>query len=496
MEKIFTNYNGTRNNGNNLSQHKFDYKYSEALITGSIAISLRTKVLAFSIFLYYFIENGTLGLFSEKSYMVFRGMRLSDLILYALVGYTAFCFREYQDLFKSKIFLMVKIFLLYLVLEFFISAIRYKFNIIEYFFRLKGVWSSFLIFPFMLLIKRDGLVFLAKLIFPVAIVSNILYIMTALTGNLYLPDVTIILQRLPGDMEVFRVFGGTFFGELFLFGFIYYWMCRKFRWYQLFLVIFFSIPHILAFGRGAWTNIVFTIFVIIFLQFLKKKNFRIIFRQGIIITLLAIALIICFIKFVPRSDYYIDALGERILQGKDDVTYGEGTYGTRLDLQNGSLVNLWYNSNWFLGIGMHPMWVNRPETREEQVYYGAFSDVAWPSVLAAYGLIGLGLAISIQFKYIKTAYKLLKKIKENNIYTLILTIMFAKMVFDTFISYSFLFTSISLWGLYLSLNFYFPAFIYLYEKHKTDEKNINEPNIILKDRYKHKYKYANNKSIQ
>src|SRR5207253_2042387 len=124
----------------------------------------------------------------------------------------------------------------------------------EYAFRLKGLWSSFLVFPFLLLYKRNGLGFFIKILFPVAIISNVLYILTALTGIAFLPDITIISQRLPGEIVVYRVYGGTFFGEMFFLGFVYMWITRKFRFWQLFLVLLFLLPHILAFGRAAWAN--------------------------------------------------------------------------------------------------------------------------------------------------------------------------------------------------------------------------------------------------
>lgn len=189
--------------------------YSENFMKEELYLNLKARILAISIFLYYFIENGTMGLVPQKYYMVYRNMRLSDFLLYSMIVYSLFCWKEYRELFKSKSFLFVKIILLYYVFEFAVSSFRYGFNPIEYFFRLKGIWTSFLVFPFMLLVKRNGFNFLIKIIFPVAIISNLLYIITALTGIPFLPDVSIVKQRLPGDIEVFRVFGGTFFGELF-----------------------------------------------------------------------------------------------------------------------------------------------------------------------------------------------------------------------------------------------------------------------------------------
>jgi hypothetical protein len=122
--------------------------YSENLFKENLVVSIRARVLAFVIFLYYFIENGTMGLVPQKYYFVYRNVRISDLLLYALIVYSLICWKEYKILFKSKPFLIVKIFLLYLLFEFGVSYIRYEFNPIEYFFRLKGVWASFLVFAF------------------------------------------------------------------------------------------------------------------------------------------------------------------------------------------------------------------------------------------------------------------------------------------------------------------------------------------------------------
>ena len=200
--------------------------YSENFYKEELVLNLRARVLAICIFLYYFIENGTMGLVPQKYYMVYRSVRLSDMLLYGMIVYSFFFWREYEDLFKSKSFLVIKILLAYYLFEFAVSAFRYGFSPIEYFMRLKGIWTSFLVFPYLLLLKRGGFGFLIKLIFPVAIVSNLLYVITALTGIPFLPDVSIIRQQLPGDIEVFRVFGGTFFGELFFLGIVYFWITK------------------------------------------------------------------------------------------------------------------------------------------------------------------------------------------------------------------------------------------------------------------------------
>src|SRR5438046_10556565 len=104
------------------------------------------------------------------------------------------------------------------------------------------LWSSFLFLPFILLYQRIGVLFLIKIFFPVAVISNILYILSALTGIPFMPDTSIITQTLPGGIEIFRVYGGTFYGDLFYLGFIYFWITKRFRAWQIFPVILFIIP--------------------------------------------------------------------------------------------------------------------------------------------------------------------------------------------------------------------------------------------------------------
>jgi hypothetical protein len=456
------------NNGSDsrFSKHNHVRNYSEGFIRETLITNIRTRLLAIAIFLFYFIENGTLGLIPQKFYMVYRNVRLSDIILYGLVIYSLINYKEYRDLFKSKSFLIAKLILAYLLFEFVVSAIRYGFNPVEYFFRLKGVWTSFLVFPYLLLIKRNGINFLIKIIFPVAIISNLLYVLTALTGIPFLPDVSIFKQRLPGDIEVFRVYGGTFFGELFYLGFVYYWITRKFRWWQMVLVILFIIPHILAFGRSAWAGFAFTILLMIVFNSLKKKNFKILFRQAFILVALGLFLFVSFIKFIPESDFYLDALEARLFQGQDDYKYSEGTYGTRILTQNASLLDLWSKNDLFLGIGMHPLWVVGPETKEELIYYGAFCDVVWPSILAAYGLIGFLLYGYLQIYYIYLSIKILKRAPNENLYTLLVMLLLAKLIFDLTFTSSYVLFSTGLWGFFLAMNIYIPVLVYSYEEQK------------------------------
>lgn len=471
MQKTFINnlrFKGGSGGQDRFSKQDYLRTYSENFLRDELKINLRARILAFAIFLFYFIENGTLGLIPQKFYMVYRNIRISDLILYGLIIYSFFCIREYKDLFKSRSFLLPKIILAYFLFEFGVSAIKYGFNPIEYFFRLKGLWQSFLIFPFMLLIKRNGLNFFIKIVFPIAVISNLLYVLSALTGIPFLPDVSIYKQRLPGDIEVFRVFGGTFFGELFYLGIVYYWITRRFRLWQLPLVVLFVVPHILAFGRSAWVSFAFTILLMIVFNSLKKKNFKLLFRQAIILIIMGLFLSVSFIKLIPESDYYLEALEARIFQGQDDLKYSEGTYGTRILTQNAALLNLWANSDWVFGIGMHPMWVVKPESREEQIYYGAFCDVVWPSVLAAYGLVGFILCGILQFYYIYLCIKLLKRARDENILSLFIMLLLSKLIFDLVFTYSFVLFSTGLWGFFLTMNLYIPILVSVYEQQRKE----------------------------
>ncbi len=473
IEKIKTTVIREKNSASSKFGRDLNVIYSETAMSGRIAFNLRGAILAFAFFIYFFVNNGTLGLFPENWYIYYRSIRLSDLIEYCLIIYSFIKIREYSDLFTSKSLILPKIFLGYILFEFFWSALSYHFDVIEYFFRLKGLWSSFLIFPFLLLLKRGGLPYLIKIIFPFAVISNFLYIMTALTGVAFLPDVSITVLKLPFGLTVYRVFGGTFYGEQYMIGFIYFWMTKKFKFYQVFFVILFLIPHLLAFGRASWAAISFTIIAIFILGFYYKKNYKNLFRQSIIIVILLVTLIVGFIKLFPDSEYYIDALNERIFQGQEDVTYSEGTYDTRVHFQSDALVRLWLQSNIFVGVGMHPMWVVRPENYEEQVWYNAFCDVTWPGVLAAYGLIGFAIALCFQFYFIFVSAKLVFKLKEFSIYSFFLTTSLFGFIFSTFIIYSFSLISTGLWG-FATSNFSIAILVYVYEKCHKANININE----------------------
>jgi len=427
-------------------------------------LTLNAKLLAWGIFLIFFFENGTLGLIPKQFYFVYRNMRISDFLLYALTAYSLFNVKEFSKYYHSRALLLPKILLVYFLFQFVVSSIMYDYNFIELFFRLKGIWMCFLIFPFLLLIKRRALGYLIKIMLPVAIVSNFLYILSAITGVAFLPDIGISEQNLEGGLKVFRVYGGTFYGELFFLGFIYQWMTKKFRVYQLFLAILFIIPHILAFGRSAWVYFALTIILMLIWYAVKQKEFRVALRQIIIVTVLLSALLYTFTRFLPQSDYLIDALEARVAQGQEDYKYKEGTYGTRL-ANIAALITLWQSSNIFIGIGMHPLWVVRPETVEETIYAWGFSDVGWASVLTAYGLIGFLLAVLFQIYYLVLCLKIMKNSMHNDLLVFFVIVYFSRLIFDTFVNYSYSGLSVGLWG-FFSSTFYIAALVYKYENIK------------------------------
>jgi hypothetical protein len=460
---------------NTLRFHKNGYSSVNPEKTGYIGITdkinylpLNAKLLAWGIFLFFFIENGTIGLIPKNLYFIYRNVRISDFLLYFLTIYALFNIKEYAELYRSKTLIIIKVLIVYLFFQFIISSFLYDYNVLEFFFRLKNMWTTLLIFPYLLLLKRKGLPYLIKLILPVAIVSNVLYILSSVTGVAFLPEIGIEKQNLPGGFQVYRVFGGTFYGELFFLGFIYNWITDKFRLYQLFLVILFIIPHILAFGRAAWISLSFSIIIMLVWNSLRKKDFKIVLKQTVMFALLGIVLIYTFSRFIPQASYLTDALGARLTQGQEDVENKEGTYGTRIASTEALLV-LWSNSNIFFGIGMHPMWVVRPETVEENLYAWGFSDVRWASVLAAYGLVGFILAIVFQIYYAVISIKILKRPKQD-LQTFFVVMLFSTMLFDTFINYSFNLISVGLMGLGSLICLYVAVLIYKFENLKKDNQ--------------------------
>jgi hypothetical protein len=450
----------------------------------SMLLSKKARVLAWIIFLIFFIENGTLGILPRQFYMIHRTVRASDLLMYGVIIYSLFNAKEMAVLYNSRASIIIKIMLLYITMHFIGSVIFYKYDLVETFFRLKFIWASFLVFPFLLLLKRNALHYFIRILFPFAIVANLLYILSSLTGIAFLPDISIEKQSLPGGLQVYRVFGGTFFGELFFLGFIYYWITRKIKFYQLFFIILFMIPHILAFGRSAWIYLSFTIFVMFVWNMLKKKNFKIILRQLVLVTVIASALIYTFMRFIPKSDYLTEALGARIEQGQDDYKYQTGTYGSRLE-NTRVLLEYWLNTNMLIGIGMHPFWVIRPVTVEENIYGAGFSDVRWIGILVAYGLIGFVIAAAFQLYYFTISFKLLKKTNDYDIYIFFILTLFSKFIFDSVINYSYMLFTTSHLGLSFNLSFYMAVLIYKYEKYSETLQPHNKFNNRKNARSKH-----------
>lgn len=442
--------------------NKLNGFYSKGAV-GADYVPQKAKILAWVIFLVFFIENGTLGLLPANLYFVYRNVRISDLLIYGLIIYSFFQVSEFRDLFNSRTLILIKFLFFYLVFEFIVSAMSYDVNPLEYFFRLKGTWASFLVFPYLLLLKRGGQNYLFKIILPVAIISNIFYILSAISGIAFLPGMGISTQDIPGGFQVYRVYGGTFYGEFFFLAFIYIWLTQKFRFYQLVLLVLFVLPHILAFGRSAWVYFLFSIFIMFVWNTLRKRNFIVILRQVFVISIIFIAVIYGLGKFVPQSEYITEALGARVTQGESDYKYTEGTLGTR-SANIKALLELWQSSNILTGIGMHPMWVIKAITEEENIYAWGFSDVRWASVLAAYGIIGFLVAIIFQIYFFFLSIKILRKSDPKNILTFFMLMLFVTLLFDSLVNYSINLISITLWGLSYNLSFGVAVVVYQYEK--------------------------------
>jgi hypothetical protein len=430
---------------------------------GAGYVPQKAKILAWVIFLVFFIENGTLGLLPPNLYFIYRNVRISDILIYGLIVYSLFQVNEFRALFNSRALLIIKFLLFYLLFEFVISAISYDVNPVEYFFRLKGTWASFLVFPYLLLLKRGGHNYLFKIMLPVAVISNIFYILSAISGIAFLPGMGIATQDIPGGFQVYRVYGGTFYGEFFFLAFIYIWLTQKFRFYQLILVVLFVLPHILAFGRSAWAFFAFTIIIMLLWNTLRKRNFIVILRQILVLVVILITVIYSMSKLLPQSEYISEALGARISQGESDVKYSEGTIGTRA-ANIAALLELWQSGNVLTGIGMHPMWVIKAVTEQENIYAWGFSDVRWASVLTAYGIIGFGIAIIFQIYFFILSIKIIRKSDAKSIVTYFVLMVIITLMFDTFVNYSINLISISLWGLSYNLSFGVAVIVYLYEK--------------------------------
>ncbi len=432
-------------------------------------IKLNAKLLAITFFLYLFIENDTLGLIPRQFYFIYRNVRVSDLLLYGMVVYSLYSIKEYRELFSSNILIIPKLLLLYLFFQFIVSSISYSYNPLELFFRLKSMWTSLLIFPLLLLLKRKGFGYLVKLILPVAIASNILYILTALTGVAFLPGVDIAQQELPGGLTVYRVFGGTFYGELFFLGFVYYWITKRFRLYQALLAVLFVTPHILAFGRNAWFSFTFTIVVMLIWNSYRGRNFKAAFRQLLIVSLFASMLFFAFLQFIPESDIMVESISARVEQGRTDLKYKEGTYATRM-ANLSALLQLWQSGYVFFGIGMHPLWVIKPITTEENIYAWGLSDVGWAGVLTVYGLVGFALAAVFQIFLFLKSFVVCKNAKHTDLLILFVFLFLVRLFSDSVFGFTYKGLSTSIYG-FGPLCIYLAALVYKYE-HPDEEYDL------------------------
>lgn len=441
-------------------QNRTDYTLNEEIADRHVYLPRNAKFLAWCIFLIFFIENGTLGIFPRQFYFVYRNVRISDLLIYAVIIYSFFCIREYSGLFSSKSLLIVKILLIYYVFVFIGSALVYDYNIIEFFFRMKFLWASFLIFPYLLLFQRNAFLYLIRIIFPFAVLSNILYILSSFTGTAYLPDINIVKQTLPGGFKIYRVYGGTFYGEMFFLGYIYFWITKKFKPHQLIIVLIFMLPHILAFGRGAWIFFTFAISVIFLWNTLKNKSLKMALKQIVMAVILFTAVLFILTQFFPQSSELTGAIESRIQQGQEDYKYKEGTYGTRVQ-NTEALINLWLNSNVLVGVGMHPLWVINPVTAEESIYYWGFSDLRAAGVIAAYGLIGFLIYVITQLYYGYISFKILRNTIIKDIYILFVLLFFCRIIYFSFSINIFIFT---IYGLALDLSFYIAVIAFKYEQ--------------------------------
>jgi hypothetical protein len=280
-----------------------------------------------------------------------------------------------------------------------------------------------------------------------------------ITGIALMPEISIEKQNLPGGLQVYRIFGGTFYGEFFFLYFIFVWITDKIRPAQLLLAMLFITPHILAFGRASWAFFAFTIILIFMWNFLKKREFKILLKQGIVLTLFIGVMIYSFNRFFPQSEFLTEAIGARIEQGQENLENLTGTYGTRM-ANSAALIQLWLSSNIMFGIGMHPMIVIKPATTEELIYAWGFSDVRWSSILAAYGLTGFIIVVLFQIYYLQKCFMVLKETKNTSIYTFFTIMFFSTMLFDTLINYSYNLVTVRLWGLSEMLTLYLASLTY------------------------------------
>jgi hypothetical protein len=335
-----------------------------------------------------------------------------------------------------------------------------------------------MIFPFLLLLKRGGVVYMIKIFFVPAVAANILYILTSITGVIFIPGTSISQQILPGGIVVNRVFGSTFYGEFFFFGFVYLTLTRKFRPFYL-VGILFIIPDILALGRGAWVGLSFTLTLIFVWNILKKREFKVIFKQILLIAVIIAVTIYGLIQILPDPESFFNILNLRVMQGTEDYKYSEGTYRTRME-NNVALTDLWLNTNVLFGVGMAPFWVIKPETTEETIYLWGFSDLRWSAVLAAYGLIGFLLAAAFQIYFLYLTFRTLKRARDTSIGIFFVLMMLGGLIFDTFINFTLNLISVTVYGIAYMMTFYISMLVYEHEKIKKIELQEMQNNSLLR----------------
>jgi hypothetical protein len=189
-------------------------------------------------------------------------------------------------------------------------------------------------------------------------------------------------------------------------------------------------------------------------------------RQVVMIVVTISAFVFFFNQFIPKSDELTEAIETRIQQGQSDIKYEEGTYGTRM-ANIKVLLDLWA-ANPIFGIGMHPFWVIIPVTVEESLYAWGLSDIRWTSVLAVYGIVGFLLAIIFQLYYMVTSFRLLKKTKVVNINYFFLLIFLITLIRDSLLNYSYILTTVNLYGIGSTVAFYIANLTYVNENNPSE----------------------------
>ena len=67
------------------------------------------------------------------------------------------------------------------------------------------------------------------------------------------------------------------------------------------------------------------------------------------------------------------------------------------------------------------------------------------------------------------SFRQIRNYKHIDVYSFIVCMFFIKLLFDSFVTFSFALISVGLWGLYNQLNFYVANVVYVYEKVKKEK---------------------------